>query len=259
MVKLSGIVITYNEEQNISRCLDSLSTVTDEIVVVDSFSEDATKQICLDRNVRFIENKFSGHIQQKNFALSKTQYDNIISLDADEYLSGELVDSILEVKNIWPSEAYSMNRLSSYSGKWIRHGDWYPDAKVRLWNKNYGAWGGRNPHDHVILKNGYKPFHLKGDILHEAYVDSYEALAKIQLYSEIFAKENGSIKSSSVLKAILSSQFAFFRSYIFKGGIADGYGGFMVAMAEFNHALYKYAKLYEENQKLKASRSDKTN
>ena len=204
MVKLSGVVITYNEEENIARCLDSLSRVTDEIVVVDSYSQDDTKKICLDRNVRFVENSFSGHIQQKNFALSRAEYDNIISLDADEYLSSELTDSILEVKEAWPSEAYSMNRLSSYAGKWIRHGDWYPDAKVRLWNKNVGKWGGYNPHDRVVLKDGYTPFHLKGDILHEAYVDSFEALDKIQLYSEIYARENASVKSPSVLKILLS-------------------------------------------------------
>lgn len=249
MVKLSGVVITYNEEENIGRCLDSLSAVADEIVVVDSYSDDATKKICLDKKARFIENRFAGHIQQKNFALSRSNFDHILSLDADEYLSDQLIDSILEAKSQWSSEAYSMNRLSSYCGKWVKHGDWYPDKKIRLWNKNIGSWGGQNPHDKVVLKEGYTPVHLPGDILHEAYVDSFEALDKIQIYSEIYAKENAGIKSTSVIGLLLRSQFAFFRSYILRRGIADGYAGFMVAMSEFNHTLYKYAKLYEANQR----------
>jgi len=250
MSKISATIITYNEEEHIGGCIDSLWKVADEIIVVDSFSKDGTKEICLNKNVLFVEHAFKSHIDQKNYAVSLTSFDHVISLDADERLSNELVQSILQVKESWPAEAYHMNRLSTYSNKWIRRGNWYPDKKIRLWNKNFANWGGKNPHDRVILKNGINPLHLNGDILHKAYQNSEEALDKIQSYSEIYAKQFRGKETSSVFKIILRASFTFFKSYIIKRGIFDGFEGLMVAMAESNHTFYKYAKLYEENKNL---------
>lgn len=245
MSKISATIITYNEEGYIGGCIDSLRTVADEIIVVDSFSEDSTKDICLKKSVRFVEHEFSSHIEQKNFATSLTSFDHVISLDADERLSPQLIDSINQIKTTWPAEAYRMNRLSTYGDKWIQRGNWYPDRKIRLWNKNFAHWGGSNPHDKIVLDPKIRPLHLKGDILHEAYRDSHEALQKIQSYSDIFAKENVGKLSTSVFKIITHSSFTFFKSYIIKQGIFDGFEGLMVAMAEANHTFYKYAKLYE--------------
>ncbi len=250
MSKISAIIITYNEEKSISRCIDSLTQVADEIVVVDSFSKDFTKKICEEKGVRFIEHSFNGHIEQKNFALSQAKFENVLSLDADEYLSDELIQSIATVKKTWPYQAYQMNRLSTYGDKWIKRGNWYPDKKIRLWNKNLGLWGGKNPHDHVILKQGVKLFHLEGDILHQAYEDSAETIQKVQAYSDIYARQNAGHESSSVAKIIFRASFTFFKSYIIKRGIFDGFEGLMVAMAESNHTFYKYAKLFEANRKL---------
>ncbi len=258
MSKISALVITYNEERNISRCLDSLQKIADEIIVVDSYSQDRTKAICLERKVRFVEHPFSNHIDQKNFALSLAEYNHVFSLDADEYLSEELIHSILEVKDTWAFEGYEMNRLSTYGGKWIRRGNWYPDTKVRLWNKKIGVWGGENPHDRVVLLNGEKTLHLKGDILHEAYQNAHEILAKVQFYSGIFATINAGKKTSSTGKIILRAGFTFFKSYVMKRGIFDGFEGLMVAMAESNHTFYKYAKLYEANRNLKRKERSKS-
>ncbi|MBK7649486.1 MAG: glycosyltransferase [Flammeovirgaceae bacterium] len=249
MVKISAVIITYNEERNIGRCINSLLAVADEIVVIDSFSNDRTKEICIEKGIRVVEHPFKSHIDQKNFAVTQATYDIVLSLDADEYLSEELTESILEVKETWPFEAYRMNRLSNYGGKWIRHGNWYPDQKIRLWNRRIGLWGGENPHDMVIIKEGMKIMHLKGDILHRAYTDSSETISKIQNYSEIFARESVGRKSSSVSKIIIRSAFAFLKSYIVKRGFMDGFEGLMVAMAVSNHVFYKYAKLYEANHR----------
>jgi heptosyltransferase III len=249
MVKISVVIITHNEEKNIGKCIDSVMPVADEIVVVDSFSKDRTKAICEEKGVRFIEYPFRSHIDQKNFAAGQSTYENVLSLDADEYLSEELTKSIVEIKMSWPCEAYRMNRLSNYGGKWIKHGQWYPDQKIRLWNKRIGVWGGENPHDKVILKRGTKIVHLKGDLLHRAYKNSSETLLKIQRYSDIFAQENTNRKSSSVFKIILRSTFAFFKSYFIKRGFLDGFEGLMVAVAVANHVFYKYAKLYELNHR----------
>ena len=249
MVKISAVIITYNEEKNITRCIDSVFAVADEIVVIDSYSKDRTKEICLAKGVIFIEHNFRSHIDQKNFAITQSTYHHILSLDADEYLSPELTQSILEVKRTWPAEAFRMNRLSSYGTKWIKHGSWYPDRKIRLWNRNFGSWGGENPHDRVVLKRGTHTIHLDGDILHRAYKDSRETLEKIQRYSEIFAFENVGQKSSSILKILGHTTFAFLKSFVIKRGFLDGYEGLMVGRAEANHVFYKYAKLYEVNKK----------
>jgi len=254
MIKISGVVITFNEEQNIARCIDSLQAVSDEVIVVDSFSKDRTRAICIAKGVRFIEHPFRSHIDQKNFVVSQASYPYILSLDADEYLSEELIESIREVKASWPAEAFRMNRLSSYGNRWIKHGAWYPDRKIRLWNKAVGIWGGGNPHDKVVLRRGVKVLQLRGDIMHRAYKDAREALEKIQRYSDIFTSENAGRKSSSLVKIAGHSGFAFLKSYLVKRGFLDGYEGLMVAIAEANHAFYKYAKLYEANKRIAIGR-----
>ncbi len=249
MVKISAVIITYNEERNIARCLESIISVVDEIVLIDSYSTDRTCDIALERGARVVKHPFKSHIDQKNYAVTQTSHDVVLSLDADEYLSEELTKSILAVKENWPFEAYRMNRLSNYGGKWIRHGNWYPDQKIRLWNKRKGLWGGENPHDKVVLKRGVKIMHLNGDLLHRAYVDASETLTKIQSYSEIYARENVGRRSSSAMRIIAHTTFSFFKSYILKRGFLDGFEGLMVAMAVGNHVFYKYAKLYEANHK----------
>ncbi|MEK6565704.1 MAG: glycosyltransferase family 2 protein, partial [Bacteroidota bacterium] len=132
MTRLSVVIITHNEEQNIARCLESIRGVADEIVVVDSFSTDKTRAICQKHGARFIRHKFEGHIEQKNFAMRQAKSPYILSLDADEALSPELRQSILDVKNNWASDGYRINRLTNYCGAWIRHCGWYPDTKLRL-------------------------------------------------------------------------------------------------------------------------------
>lgn len=249
MSKISVVIITFNEAHNIARCIESVLTVADEIVVIDSYSTDNTRTICESYGARVLGHRFESHIDQKNFAVSQANYDRVLSLDADEYLSEELAVSICEVKESWPREAYSMNRLSNYGGKWIRHGNWYPDKKIRLWNRRIGLWGGENPHDKVLLDSGITIMHLDGDILHRAYNTSAEALAKVQSYSQIFAIVNESRKTSSVFKIIFRSSFAFFKSYILKRGFLDGFEGLMVAMSICNHVFYKYAKLFEANKR----------
>jgi heptosyltransferase III len=247
MVQISVVIITFNEEKNIARCIDSVRPVADEILVVDSYSKDGTKRICLEKGVRFIEHPFEGHIQQKNFALAQATYEHVLSLDADEYLSDELTQSILHVKHNWKEAAYRMNRLSNYGGKWIKHGSWYPDKKIRLWNRGMGMWGGDNPHDKVILKRNVKVIQLNGDLMHLAYKDADETLSKVQQYSTIFANENVGKRSSSLLKIMGHTFFAFVQSYLIKKGFLDGFEGLMVAGAEAHHVFYKYSKLYEAN------------
>ena len=133
-VQISAVVITFNEERNIKRCLKSLVGVADEIVVVDSYSTDRTEEICRSFNARFIKHRFEGHIQQKNWAILQASSPYILSLDADEALSDNLRTSILRAKENWTHDGYYFNRLTNYCGKWIRHTSWYPSRKLRLWD-----------------------------------------------------------------------------------------------------------------------------
>ena len=138
MVQISGVIITYNEEEHIEKCLMSLTDVVDEILIVDSFSTDKTQGICEQFNVRFIQHKFEGYIEQKNYALSLATHDYILSLDGDEALSDTLKESILKVKQNWEHDGYYSNRMNNYCGQWIKHSDWYPDRKLRLFKKGSG-------------------------------------------------------------------------------------------------------------------------
>src|SRR5690606_8600223 len=133
-VKISALVLTYNEEAKIANCLESLTGVADEIVVVDSFSTDGTEAICRRYDARFVQHAYKGYTVQQNYALEVATYDHVLVLDADEWLSDELRASVLAVKQNWDTEGgYRMNRLTNYYGKWLKRGGAYPDAKVRRW------------------------------------------------------------------------------------------------------------------------------
>lgn len=247
-MKLSVVIITYNEEQNIERCLNSVKNVADEIIVVDSFSDDNTKSICEKSQVRFIEHKFPGHIEQKNFGMEKASYDTILSLDADEALSDTLEKNIQVIKNneANPAVAYSMNRKTNYCGQWINHSGWYPDRKIRLWNRNSGKWGGINPHDKVILSETVKVIHITGDLLHYSYYTIDEHIAQINKFTSISAKAMKDKHISVVFVKMLFSPFVrFFRDYIFKGGFRDGLMGFIICKNSAYSRFLRYAKLYQ--------------
>jgi glycosyltransferase involved in cell wall biosynthesis len=243
-VKLSAVIITFNEERDIGRCLDSLHEIADEIVVVDSFSTDATQEIVKSKGATFITHKFEGHIEQKNWAIRQAQFPHILSLDADEALDEHLQNAIKTVKDNWQYDGYYLNRLTNYCGKWIRHGLWYPDRKLRLWDSRKGAWGGQNPHDTYILKKENQTFALKGHLLHYSIYSFAEHLKQIKKFTDISsaaAFKNG--KRSSLLKIIFSPTLKFVRAYFFKFGILDGKEGWMIARWSAYATYLKYSKL----------------
>ena len=245
--KISGVIITFNEEKNIGRCLKSLLPVCDEVIVVDSFSTDNTQLICEKYSVKFIQHPFEGHIQQKNYALQAASNDLILSLDADEELSHELQQSILEIKKAGKSSAYRLNRLTSYCGKWIRHCGWYPDRKIRLWDRQIGRWGGINPHDTVVLDENVTAVNLSGDMLHYTYHTIGEHITQMNKFSDIAAREayKRNKKVFPLWHLGFYPAFTFFRNYILKAGILDGYYGFIVCKYSAYYRFLKYSKLAE--------------
>ena len=244
MNKISVVIITLNEERNIKRCLDSVQSVADEILVLDSFSTDNTEEICKNYNLRFTKHKFDGHIQQKNRAMQLATYDWVLSLDADEALDDRLVQEIRRVKNNLSADGYKFNRMTNYCGQWIRHSGWYPDTKLRLWNRNKGSWGGDNPHDKVIMNPGSSIEHLRGDMHHYSYYTIEEHLKQNDYFSTIGAQElykKG--KKSSFFKAIYKAVWMFIRNYFFKMGFLDGNYGFIICKLTASGSYAKYQKL----------------
>lgn len=245
MVSISAVIITFNEERNIERCIESLQGVVDDVIVVDSFSTDKTKEICENLGVRFIEHKFEGHIEQKNWAITQAKYPYILSLDADEALDETLKKSILEIKKNWQADGYSMNRLTNYCGHWIYHCGWYPDTKLRLWDSNKGSWGGTNPHDKYELYNkNSKTIHLKGNILHYSYYSLSDHYKQVEYFTTILAKaqyEKG--KKAPLFILILSPVVKFIKDYFIKKGFLDGRVGFRICRISAFATYTKYKKL----------------
>jgi glycosyltransferase involved in cell wall biosynthesis len=246
-LKISAVIITYNEEANIERCLDSLEGTADEVLVVDSFSSDRTADICKSKGVDFIQHPFDGHIEQKNYALSCASNDYVLSLDADEALSEELIQSIQAAKQDWTEDGYSVNRLTNYCGKWIRHCGWYPDTKIRLWDRSKGHWGGVNPHDHVVMDEPIRIRHLSGDLLHYSYPTIRDHISQINSFSDIAARaafEKGR-QSNLALDICLNPTLTFFKKYFLKLGLLDGYEGFVISISTAYGKFLKYIKLRE--------------
>jgi glycosyltransferase involved in cell wall biosynthesis len=247
MIKLSGVIITFNEERNIEKCLHSLMDVVDEIVVIDSNSTDSTKAICAKYEVKFIEQKFLGYVEQKNFALTQASHDYIVSLDGDEALSETLQKSIISLKKNWGFNGYYSNRYNNFCGQWIKHSDWYPNKKMRVFDRRQAKWKGINPHDHIELHDSNeKTGFLKGDILHWTYQSYSEFNLKTDYFSTIAAKAYYAIgKTAPIWKIVFNPTWAFFKAYILRLGFLDGLNGFVICVQTANITFLKYTKLRE--------------
>lgn len=245
MVSLSVVIITHNEERNIARCLRSVQGIADDIVVLDSFSTDNTEEICKTFGVRFFQHRFDGHIEQKNRAITYALFPHVLSLDADEAPDETLRRSILQIKDNWTHDGYSMNRLTNYCGKWIWHCGWYPDRKLRLWDSRKGKWGGVNPHDKFELAGGdTNTRHIKGNILHYSYYTLDDHYRQVHYFTDILAKaqyEKG--KKAGLVVLYLSPVIKFLRDYILKLGILDGKAGFTISRISAYATYLKYKKI----------------
>lgn len=245
MIQLSVVIITFNEQHNIGRCLDSVASIADEIVVIDSFSTDGTEEICKQYGAVFSRHPFEGHVQQKNYAIGQASFPYILSLDADEALSPELKQSIQQVKEDWEYDGYSFNRRSNYCGRFIRHGSWYPDKKVRLIKADKGKWGGTNPHDMLIMDHNTRTRHITGDLLHYTYNTIQEHIQQANYFSGIAAREAFEKGKKATLPKIIFNPFwRFLRDYFFRRGFMDGVHGFTIAVISSHETFLKYIKCW---------------
>ena len=244
MVRISAVIITFNEERNIARCIESLIGIADEIVVVDSFSKDKTEEICKSFGVKFVQHIFDGHIEQKNWAITQSTFPHILSLDADEAVDETLKSSILKIKENWNHDGYSMNRLTNYCGKWIRHCGWYPDTKMRLWDSRKGEWGGDNPHDKYELVEGSSTKHIEGDILHYSYYSLEDHYRQVTYFTDILSKSQFKKgKKAPFIVLIFSPIVKFIKDYFIKKGFLDGKEGFTICRISAYATFLKYKKI----------------
>lgn len=243
MAKISACIISFNEEEKIEDCLKSLQSVADEIVVVDSLSTDRTKEIAARYTEKIFDQKFLGHVEQKNLAVSKASYDWILSMDCDERLTTELVASIVKIKdNLEQADAYRMARKTFYVYRWLNH-CWYPDYKIRLFNKNTAKWGGVNPHDRVEVESS-NIITLTGDIQHYSFNSLSEHIRTIDNFTEIGAREIIRLKKPvSMVSPWTHGLWTFLRLYFIKRGFLDGYAGLVVSVLSGMHAFVKYNKV----------------
>lgn len=246
-IKLSVIVITKNEAANIAKCLESVSW-TDEIIVLDSGSSDETVEICKKFTPHVFETDWQGFGVQKQRALEKATGDWVLSIDADEIISPELRTEIENAISQNQFDAFLLPRLSSYCGKFIKHGGWYPDYILRFFRREVGYFTDDVIHERVIAEG--KIGKLTAPILHESYKELSEVLEKVNSYSTLQAQKLAARGAkSSLSKAIFRALWKFIQTYFIKAAFLDGRHGLMLAISSAESVYYKYLKLLESQNK----------
>jgi glycosyltransferase involved in cell wall biosynthesis len=242
---LSVVIITYNEEQNIERCIKSVKEIAEEIIVLDSFSTDETVNISRSLGAIVYQETFRGYIGQKNLAIQLASHNYVLSLDADEALDEKLAASILRVKKDFSCQAYRMNRCTNYCGHFIRHGLWYPDPKIRLFDRRCARWAGMNPHDKIEIDQNFSIGQLDGDILHYSFTTPDDLVWQNNRLSSISAASlYARGQRSSWFKMLVRPAWAFMNGYFFRLGFFDGFDGFTIAVHTSHQVFMKYSKLY---------------
>ena len=251
-MEISATIITFNEQSNIKAACESVAWA-DEIVVVDSNSTDATRELAGACGARVITNDWPGFGAQKQFAVDQTKHEWIFSLDADERVSDELKNSIQSLRSAKEPEladGYQVARRTYYQQRWIRGGGWYPDLQLRLFKKSQGHWKQRHIHESVSMNPGARVERLTGDLLHYTSQDAAHHHRMIgERYAPLAARqmfEEG--RRTSVFGVASAGPAAFIRSLILKGGLRDGFAGFTIASFAAHHAFLKHLMLWEKQR-----------
>jgi (heptosyl)LPS beta-1,4-glucosyltransferase len=249
MKTLAVAIITLNEERNIRRCLGSIRDLADEIIILDAFSSDKTVAIAQEFNARVEQRTWQGYAASKNYLNSLVQSDYILSLDADEALSDELYQTLKREKEKGFSGTYSVNRMTNYMGKWIKHSGWFPDIKLRIFPKEGSYWSGEYVHEELIT-NDKTPQLLKGILEHYSYYSYEDHQQRADKYSRLTAqKMHVAGKKANFLKPFLSAIGRFIAMYVIKLGFLDGWSGFKIAQISAKSNVLKYKELIRLNNK----------
>jgi glycosyltransferase involved in cell wall biosynthesis len=240
-IQISAAIITYNEERNIARVIESLRCC-DEILVLDSGSNDRTVEIATKLGARVVEASWHGYAAQKNIAAQLATHDWVLAVDADESLSEALEAEIWQIKKSGPQfDGYTMPRLAQYLGRWILHGGWYPDRKVRLFDRRKAKWVGQYVHESVQVEG--KVGHLESNILHFTCNSLSEHLKSMDRYTTLAAE--GLVAQGEKItlgKILFDPPWTFFRSYVLQRGFLDGLEGLAIAYMAAFYNFVKYTK-----------------
>lgn len=241
MTELSVILITKNEAANIRPCLESVAWA-DEIIVVDSGSDDGTVEICRELGAKVFEHDWPGFGRQKNRALGYASHEWVFSIDADERVTPELRAEIERAMREGDAEGYYCPRLSQFCGTFIRHSGWYPDYVLRLFKRDAGKFSDRLVHESVVLEG--RTARLNSPLLHYSYLTADDVERKVEHYATAAAQQMlQSGKRSNRLDAALRGGWAFLRTYILRLGVLDGNAGLGIARMNARTTYLKYRRL----------------
>lgn len=245
MKKISAVLITFNEEEKIQRALRSLKPVSDEIIVVDSYSLDGTVETCRRYTDRVFSRAWEGYREQKQFATDQASHDWILSLDGDEMLSPQLTQELLEWKEEGCScRGYYLPRKTFFMGRWIEHTTWYPDCQLRLFEKSSGRWEGGRIHESVKVTGPTGQF--KGEIYHHTYASFSEYLEQLERFSTLTARDHFDRGDRARwAHFLLHPPTIFLKNYLIRWGFLDGMPGLAVSLLAAVSTLFKYLKLWE--------------
>ncbi|HYE80464.1 MAG TPA: glycosyltransferase family 2 protein [bacterium] len=243
-VQLSVVIITFNEEHNLPRCLASLGDVADDLLVLDSHSTDRTRDIATAHGARIAVQPFLGYVAQKNRATQLARYDHVLQLDADEALTEGLRQEIQRLKASWHHAAYSIPRLTSYCGHWVRHGGWYPDRQTRLYDRRLGAWQGQLLHEHYDVAPGQTTGLLHADLLHYSYASISDHVRQLDRFTTLAAEQlHRRGQQPTWFRLLLKPWWKFIHGYFILLGFLDGFAGLSIAVLSAVGVFLKYAKL----------------
>ncbi|MBT7696222.1 MAG: glycosyltransferase family 2 protein [Desulfobacterales bacterium] len=253
--KIGVAVIAMNEADRIGRLLDSVK-FADEIVVVDSGSTDGTQALCKKAGAKVIYREWDGYAAQKQSAMECISSEWILNLDADEEVSENLAEEIRrKVKQADPDiHGFSMPRLSRYLGRWIRHGGWYPDRKLRIVRKGKGMWKGDALHEQLLVEGGVET--LSNPLFHHVYREISDQVVTINKFSDVYAAEKGPREGWFVFVGIIHATGKFLECYFWKLGMLDGIAGAVIAMNSAWYIFLKHAKMWELSSGEKDSTGD---
>jgi glycosyltransferase involved in cell wall biosynthesis len=242
--KITSTIITFNEERNIARCIDALAPISDEIIVLDSFSTDRTIEICRSKNVRIEQREWKGYSNAKNHLNQLATHEYIFSVDADEAPDEILQNAIFFIKKEGLIGVYEVNRLTNYCGKWIKHSGWYPDVKTRIFPKSTSQWEGAYVHEELVVEGNPIAKNLAGHLLHYSYYSQKDHRQRADKYSELTAiKMHEKGKRVGPLKPYISAVGRFVAMFFIKKGFLDGKAGFTIARISALSNIYKYKEL----------------
>ncbi|MBZ5534399.1 MAG: glycosyltransferase family 2 protein [Acidobacteriia bacterium] len=246
-MRISATIITLNEEKNLRRACESLREIADEIIVVDSQSQDCTREVALEFTPHVFMHPFKSYSEQKNLAASKASHPWILSIDADECLSDGLKQSLLGLKS-GPAgaevAAYRFARRANYLGGWIQHSGWYPDYKIRLYDRNRARWVGEYVHETLVVDGPVES--LPGELLHYTVLSISDHVSRLDRYTTLAARQSASVgKRFSLMNCLLAPPLTFLKSYFLQGGLLDGWRGLSIAAFASWYVFLKQVKLRE--------------